>query len=243
MPFRRGPHQRRLVLRRLLRVHVGAASNQHPDGVRAAAARARHDRRLAGGDRRIGIGAGLQEQLDERRAAVGAGQRQRGDAEVVRRVRIGAGADQQVGRRDIVPMRGPQERRRAIIRSDIHVGVLVQQRADLLLVLVPGRLDQPEIAGLPLRRPRPSAASSRTRRPHRSCCIRRACRSLCGSCPHRLPPKLRPAEFIACGGQNSYDERRSPRGGQTPELTLGTLDRLTPADTNRRAAVRRRLAP
>ena len=37
MAFRRRPHQRRLVLRRLLRVHVRAARNQHADGVGAAA--------------------------------------------------------------------------------------------------------------------------------------------------------------------------------------------------------------
>ena len=85
------------------------------------------------------------------------------------------------------------------------VGVLVQQRTDLLLVLVPGRLDQPEIAVCRGGTRHHQQHHQRTRRPHRSCCIRRACRSLCGWYPRRLPLKMRPAEFIACVGQNSYE--------------------------------------
>jgi hypothetical protein len=43
-------------------------------------------------------------------------------------------------------VRGPKERGRAIVRSDIDVGFLIQQRTNCLLVSVPGRFDQPEIA-------------------------------------------------------------------------------------------------
>ena len=144
--FRCGPHQRRLALRRLLRVHVGSTSDQHSNGVHAAAARARHERCLAGRDRRVWIGAGVQEELDERGARVGARQRQRCDAKVVGRVGVCASAYQQARRLEIIPVRGPEERRRAVIRSDVDAGVLIQQTTNLLHVPVPGRFDQADIA-------------------------------------------------------------------------------------------------
>ena len=59
--LRRGPHQRRLVLRRLLRLDRGAELEQPLNGVHAAALRASHERGHAGGDRRVRIGARFQE--------------------------------------------------------------------------------------------------------------------------------------------------------------------------------------
>ena len=125
------------------------------------------------------IGAGLQEQLDERRASVGAGQGQRGDAEVVRRVRVGAGADQQVGGR-----RHRSSARPRGAPSSHHPIGHSRRRADSaayepVLVLVPGRLDQPEIAVCGGGR-RPSAASSEAPPPHRPVLRRRACCALSG---------------------------------------------------------------
>ena len=50
--LRRGPHQRRLVLRRLFRVDRRAVLDQHTNRVHAAGLRASHQRSFAGGDRR-----------------------------------------------------------------------------------------------------------------------------------------------------------------------------------------------
>ena len=146
MMLRDGPHERRLVLRRLLRVDVGSTGNQHPNSVGTAGAGARHDRRLAGTNRRIWIGPGFEQPLYQRRVSVGARQRQRSDAKIVRDVCIRAGANQQVSGFDIIPMCSPEQRRGAIMRSHIHVHALTEQRTNLLHVPVPGGLYQPEIA-------------------------------------------------------------------------------------------------
>ena len=140
------PHQRRLILRRLLRVHVGAPGDQHADGVGIAGAGARDDRRFAGRDRRIRIGTGAEQPLDQRGAGVGARQRQRRRPKVVRRIDVGAGADEQIGGFEIVPVRGPQQRGRAVVRPHVDVDALLHQQTDRLLVFVAGRVDEPQIA-------------------------------------------------------------------------------------------------
>ena len=109
------------------------------------APRARHQRRLARSDRRVGVCAGFQKQINERGASVRARLRERRHPKIVRRVGIGAGADQQLRRLEIVPMRGPQERRRAVLGSNIHVRTPAQQRTHLLQVLIFRGVDEPEI--------------------------------------------------------------------------------------------------
>ena len=128
---------------------------QHADSVGVAAARARHDRRLTGGDSSIRVRARLEQELHERRAAIGAGARERRHAEIVRDVGVGARADQQVGGRDIVPVRRPQERRGPIIGPDVHVSLATEQCTNSRSVLRPGRVHEPGIRrgrGRPLRR-------------------------------------------------------------------------------------------
>jgi hypothetical protein len=139
------PHQRVLILRRLLRVDVGTARNQHANGVRVAAARARHDRCLTGGDACIRVRSGVEQELHERRTAIGASARERRHAEIVRDVGVGSLADQQVGDRHIVPMRRPQERGGPIVGPDVHVSLATEQGTNSRTVLRPGRFDEPEI--------------------------------------------------------------------------------------------------
>ena len=73
MVFRNRPHECGLVLRRLLRVDVGAAGNQPPDSVGTSGPGARDDRCLAGRNGCVRIGPGLEQPLDQRRVSVGAG--------------------------------------------------------------------------------------------------------------------------------------------------------------------------
>ena len=58
MPSGRRPHERGLLVRRLARVHAGAAREQRAHGRRVAGAGAVHQRRLAAGQREVRVGAG-----------------------------------------------------------------------------------------------------------------------------------------------------------------------------------------
>ena len=145
MLFRGGPHQRRLMLRRLFGVHVGATNEQRANGVGGTGSGARHQRCFARRDRRVRICPRFQEQIHEPGASVGARLRERRHAKVVGRVRIGTGTDEQLRRLEIVPMRGPQERRRPVLGSNIHIGMLVEKRTHPLQVLIFHGVDEPQI--------------------------------------------------------------------------------------------------
>ena len=56
----RGPHQRRLILRRLFCVHCRAVLDQHANRVHTAGLRAGHQRSYARGYGRVWIGARFQ---------------------------------------------------------------------------------------------------------------------------------------------------------------------------------------
>jgi len=75
--------------------------------------------------------------VDGRRIPLGASSE---DAAVAERLQftVGAGPNQQVSCLEIVPVCCPEECCRAVFRADVDVGVLIQQGANLLLVLVPG---------------------------------------------------------------------------------------------------------
>jgi hypothetical protein len=90
VPLRDRPHQRRLAVRRLDGIDIGAARNQRFDRTQAAAPGGGHQGGHPGRGGGIGIGAGRQQPLDDLDAAVFARQRERTDAMVVDRVGAGA---------------------------------------------------------------------------------------------------------------------------------------------------------
>ena len=83
-------------------------------------------------------------------------------AKFVGGVCVGTGAEQQIRRFHVIPMRQPKQRRRAVAGPGIDVNLLGEERANGLLVLVSGSLDQPRIARLGGVRqpPQPAAISS-----------------------------------------------------------------------------------
>ena len=149
MLFGRGPHQRGLVVLALLRVHIGAASEQRFHRAGVTGARAGHQHRLAVHERRVRIGACREEPLDHCRAAIRAGELERCRAEIVRDVRTCTGSNQDIGHRQVVTMRRPVERRRPVALRRVHVKAgraRLQQLAHRFDVFVFDRLDQPRVA-------------------------------------------------------------------------------------------------
>ena len=141
------PHQRRLVVRALLRVDVCSLCQQRLHGFRRSGTRTVHEHRLAAQERRVRIRVRRQQLLDHGRAAVRAGQVERRDPDVVRDIHVRAGLNQQLRCIQIVQVHGPVECRRAITLRRIHVGVLFQQVEHGRFVVVLHCLDQPEVAG------------------------------------------------------------------------------------------------
>ena len=93
------------------------------------------------------VGAGLEQRGDELRITGPARLKERRDAVVIRRVDGAACGDERARHLEIGVVGGPEQRGRPIIRSDIDVGALGHQSVDFLMVLVPGSLDKPEVAG------------------------------------------------------------------------------------------------
>ena len=142
----RGPHQRRLIVRRLLGVDVGSMGQQSSHGLHATRTRRRHQRRLTRHVGGVGVRTRGQQRRHEGRVLVAAGQPERCHAEVVRHLHIGAGRNQQIGRVHVVPIGRPMQRGRAVGLRGVHSGPLFQQRLDGGRVSIPGRVRQRRIS-------------------------------------------------------------------------------------------------
>ena len=140
--FRRRPHERGLVARLLVRVHVRAVRQQRAHRANPAGPRRRHQGRLATRERRVGIDAARQQALDNGGMPVGRGERQRRHAEMVGGGCDSPRAEQQVDGREVALMRRPVQCGRPVRLRRVHVDLLLQQRADRLQVPRLDRLGQ-----------------------------------------------------------------------------------------------------
>ena len=148
VPPRNGPHQSRMSLPRLIRVHVRPVTQERSDRLHVARAGACDERRLPGPLGRIRIGARVQEGLHHGGAPVDAGQRERRHAIGIGQVRVGACADQKIGRLSIVPVGRPGQCRRSIRFRRIDIGALFYESTHhCRSAAVLDRVHQPEIVG------------------------------------------------------------------------------------------------
>ena len=147
VPFRSGPHERRLAFRRLLDIHLRAMPQQQFDGIHFSGERRCHERSLARFRRAVGVGARLQEELDQGGVPIRACERKRGDVVTGGGGYIGSGGDQEVGDFQIVVTHRLMERGEAIGSRRCHRHVLREQPADRLGVLISGRFDQTQVGG------------------------------------------------------------------------------------------------
>ena len=142
------PHQRRLPVRLLAGVDVGAVVDERGQRIGGAGPRARHQRGLAHRGGRVRVGPRVEELPDHRRAPVRAGEVEGRHAVVVGGVRVGAGPEQGLDHRGVVAQDRPVQRRRPVALAGVDVDLLIEQRAHRRVVLAPGRLDQPEVGVL-----------------------------------------------------------------------------------------------
>ena len=132
MALRGGPHQSRLVVRGLLRIHAGALHQQSPYRFGIATPRARHEHRFAVEHCGVGVGAGTQEPIHHRGAAVDARQVKRRRAVIVGHAGAGSSAEQDVCDGEIVHTCSPMQRGGAVALRRVDIDALTQQGAHRL---------------------------------------------------------------------------------------------------------------
>jgi hypothetical protein len=126
----RREHQRRLPVRGLRRVGLGAGVEQRGDDLGVARGRGQHERRGAGGGGRFDRRTALQQRRHHRRAPVLGGQVQRGEAaDPGRGPRVGAGDQQHLGDFGLALQRRPVQGGHAVALRGIGIGAALEQLA------------------------------------------------------------------------------------------------------------------
>ena len=69
-----------------------------------------------------------------------------GRPKIVGHVDVCTRPDEQIGGIEIVPVRGPEQRGRAVVRPHVHVGALLQQCTNCLLIVLSRRFDETQVS-------------------------------------------------------------------------------------------------
>ena len=134
VPLFSGPHQRGRAAQLFRGVHVGAGSHEPLDRFGIAIARGIHQQRLAIRPALSGVGARVQQPVDDRGIAVQRSHGHRRHALAIPGIHGGARANQQIRGLEVVAVDRPMQRGGAIDLRRLHVGLLLQQRAESGLV-------------------------------------------------------------------------------------------------------------
>ena len=129
MTFGCGPHQGCLLVF-FLRINAGASGQQCLHGSDPAGARRGHQNRFPAAKRGVRVRACTEEQLDQLGVSIHASHGEWRYAVAVLRLNIRAGGDKKFRGFHIVPVGRPMQRRHPVNLRRVHVGVLLEHRAD-----------------------------------------------------------------------------------------------------------------